>query len=289
MSSAAIDDPRLRARIVRIHALPGVRAGSALLRLPGCLLAVQDDAWSIAWIRLPDLAVTLQVLRGHGGALTKLAKPDLEAALAAPDGHIYLFGSGSRANRCAVVRINPDGTGVEVRERADIYAAIRDALALPTMPNIEGAVMARGRLRLFHRGSGVAASASVDLPPDALDGGEAAVISVRRYSLGHIDGIPLHITDAAAAGAGRTAFLAAAEDTPDAIADGPVAGSVIGLIGPAGAPGWTRVLEPDGRPGTRKFEGLVLDADLRAAWLLTDPDAVDRPAELCRVELQGFA
>lgn len=282
-------DRRLRACIVAAHALPGVRAGSALLRVAGRLLAVQDDAWRVAWIDLPSLAVTAQVLRGDGGALAKADKPDFEAALVAPDGSIRLLGSGSTARRCALVRIAAGGDRVDIEARPDLYAAVRAALALAAAPNIEAAIIVQDRLRLFHRGTGEAASASVDFPLAALDGGPARAGASRELALGHLDGIPLHLTDAATAGRGRVAFLAAAEDTPDAVADGPIAGSAIGLIEPTGAARWTPVLDARGRADTRKLEGLVLDADRRGAWALSDPDAADRPAELCRITLDGFA
>lgn len=92
-------------------------------------------------------------------------------------------------------------------------------------------------------------------------------------------------------GGQRTLFLAVAEDTIDAIADGPVAGCAIGLL--TGSPdrpeaSWCRVLDADGRPSRRKLEGVAADDDLHGAWVITDPDDPGQAAELCRVELRGF-
>lgn len=286
-------DPALSARITAVHALPGVRAGSALLRVGDRLVAVQDDAWSMIWIQLPDLTVHPQILQGDGAALPKKHKPDFEAALRATDGSIHLFGSGSAANRCTVARIltiSATQTRVKLHPLPALYDAVRQALALDGPPNIEAALHLGHRLRLFHRGAASTASGYVDLPLSALQGEPCNVLTARQLHFGQLDGVPLHITDAALRADGTTIFLAAAEQTDNAIADGPVAGSVIGLL-PEEAhatPRWTRLIDPDGYPSRRKTEGLALDADGRAAWLLTDPDSTTLPAELCRVILDGF-
>lgn len=290
----------LQAQITACYPLPELRAGSALLRMGQRLLAVQDDAWSVAWITLPERTLQLQRLQGTGQPLSKAQKPDFEAAAQAKDGSIYLFGSGSTPERCTLVRIQPQAlparAGVELLHRPALYAAVRAALALSHPPNIEAALLLNDRLRLFHRGAGTNASARVDLALTALRGGPATILAVEPYELGQLDGIPLHLTDVAQFPDGRTAFLATAEQTMDAVADGPVAGSVIGLFPEAEAgrqaatrPHWARLIDPDGRPSRRKAEGLSLDDDGQAAWILTDPDASDQPAELCRLRLDGFA
>ncbi|MFD4180424.1 DUF6929 family protein [Rhodococcus sp. NPDC058514] len=281
----------LSARLVAVNPLPGVRAGSALVRVGARLLAVQDDAFCAAWIDLPGLGVTPLPLKGDGAALAKKDKPDFEAALRAPDGSVHLLGSGSLENRCTLARIDPDGAAVTLREMPEIYESVRRALDLGDRPNIEGAGVDGSRLRLFHRGAGSAPSASVDLPVGVLDGDRPEVLGFNRFDLGTLDGVGLGITDAAILGHDRAVFLAAAEQTDDAIADGPVAGAAVGLIEGANGPlavRWTRLLESDGRPSRRKVEGLAVDDDLRGGWLITDPDDPDRPAELCRVALDGF-
>lgn len=291
MRLTGIEDPALRANITAVHPLHGVRAGSALLRVADRLVAVQDDAWSVAWIALPGLAVTTQVLMGNGAALPKKQKPDFEASVLAPDGTIHLFGSGSAANRCVVARIAADRAAVELRDLSALYTAVGHALDIVGSPNIEAALLHDDRLRLFHRGAGAATSGSVDLPATVLHGGPFRILARQQYEFGHLDGVALHITDAAGMAGARTAFLAAAEQTDDAIADGPVAGSVIGLIEPGGTSSrlrWARLIDPDGRPSQRKAEGLVMDDDGCGAWVLTDPDSTEHPAELCRVVLTGY-
>ena len=107
------------------------------------------------------------------------------------------------------------------------------------------------------------------------------VRGVERYDLGRAAGVPLTFTDATRGPDGAIAYLAVAEDTPNAIDDGPVVGAAIGVIRD-GAASWTLILEPDGTPSVRKFEGLALDPE-GGAWVITDADDPEKPAELCKL------
>ncbi len=280
----------MEARIVAAFPLAGVRAGSALLRVGARLLAVQDDAYCACWIELPSLNVTQFVLKADGAPLPKTVKPDFEAAVRTADGRIHLLGSGSTRQRMVLARIDAARGSVTLTDMPQIYDCVQGALDLATGPNIEGATVDGDVLRLFHRGIGTA-SATIDLPLAVLDGEPPEVLAWRWIRLGQLEGVPLSVTDAAMVGRHRTLFLAVAEDTIDAIADGPVVGCAIGLL--TGSPDrqeahWCRVLDADGRPSRRKLEGVAVDDDLRAAWVITDSDDPRQPAELCRVELQGF-
>jgi hypothetical protein len=277
----AMEDPALGARIVARHRLPGVSAGSVLLAVGSRLLAVQDDAFRVTWIDPESLALEAVMLRGDGAPLPKPVKPDFEAAVATPGGTIYVVGSGSLPTRCSIARLS--GTGVSLYEHPRLYDCVAGALGLAGRPNVEGAAIAGDRLRLFQRG---APSGCVELPLASLDGAAPVALAAFVLDLGALDGIPLGITDVATLGPGHCAFVAAAEDTPDAIADGPVAGSVIGewreQAGGAHRLRWTRL------PGASKVEGLVVDADRRGGWILTDADDAALESELCRIELAGF-
>lgn len=290
MTLTSAGDPALRAWIVARRRLPGLTSGSALLAVGNRLLAIHDDAFRATWIDPADGTPEPLVLQGDGAALPKPLRPDFEAALATADGTIYLLGSGSKATRCAIARIR--GATVAVYDHPRLYASVRDALGLAARPNIEGAVLVADRLRVFHRGANGAPSAGVDLPAATLDGGEPAVGGVLQLELGALDDIPLGLTDVVVLGPGRYAFTAAAEDTTDAVADGPVAGSVVGTwceTRPAPGAHWTRLRHADGSPCVEKVEGLVVDADRRGGWLITDTDDPARAGELCRIGLEGFA
>ena len=288
----AVEDRALSARVVATHRLGGVTGGSALLEVDGRLLAVHDDAFRVSWIALPSLTVTPLVLAGDGARLAKADKPDFEVALRTPDGAIHILGSGSTARRCTLARLDPRSSAVTMLEHPQLYRCVQDALRSAERPNIEGALVAQDRLRLFNRAAGGTPNASVDVPLAALAGGPAEAIVAVTFELGEIDGVRLGFTDVAALRDERAAFLAAAEDAPDAIADGPVAGSVVGLVETSARGGvaarWTRLREGDGRPSSHKPEGLTIDADLRGGWLLTDEDDPHVPAALLRVALEGF-
>lgn len=293
-------DGALSARIAEVLPLEGVRAGSALLRIGGRLLLVQDDALAVVWVRLPEgggaPALERVVLEGHGGPLPKPEKPDFEVALLGPGGAAYVLGSGSKATRRRIARLDPASGRASLIDAAALYAAVEAALG--ELPNLEGAALVDGKVRLFHRRAGAAAraTATVDVAIEALDGGPAAVLALTRWDLGALPrdlgpgapprSVPLSFTDAAPGPDGRVYYLAAAEDTPSAIDDGPVIGAAVGVIR-SGEARWAPLLEGDGAPSTRKPEGLALADDGRTAFVVTDPDDAARPAELCRVVLAG--
>ena len=276
-------EERIAARITAAWPLPGVRAGSALLKVGDELLAIQDDAFAAVWIDPATRKTRPLVLRGPGGALEKQVKPDFEAAFR-HDGRIWILGSGSKPNRCEIARIDLDTREVVLLNAMPLYGAISRAIGAPA--NIEGAVPLPDRLRLFQRGPGRSAKANftVDVPFDVLAGGSPRVLEVVNYDLGVLQGTFMAFTDAVALGRASVVYLAVAEDTADGIADGPLHGAAIGIIGPGGAR-WDVINEPDGSVSRRKFEGLALDA-AGGGWLLTDPDDAKKPAELCRVEMK---
>lgn len=279
-------DPQLGARLTSVIALPGVRAGSGLLAVGHRLLAIQDDAEAVVWIDPQSGARETLVLRGHGAALPKRDKPDYEALLQTPDGRVHLLGSGSRPNRCGIACLRPDGEAwtVDWREAHGLYAAV--AAALGVTPNIEGALHLGDGLRLLHRGAADQPDAWLDLPADALDQPQPPVLGLRWLQLGSLGGVPLHLTDAARLADGRLLYLAAAENTPDAVADGPVCGAAIGVIDGDTAR-WAPLTEPSGLACLRKAEGIVIAGDGRCGHLITDPDDPARPAELCGFSLHG--
>jgi hypothetical protein len=175
-----------------------------------------------------------------------------------------------------------------MQDRLDVYRCVQEALELQTRPNVEGAIVHGERLRLFHRGSGGAPSGIVDVPVGVLGGAAPRALAMQAFDLGKLEGVRLAFTDAVSISAHRMLFAAAAEDAPDAIADGPVTGSVLGILEDPESAHFARLIAPDGTPCRAKVEGLAVDDDLRRAWVLTDPDDPDQPTLLGRVELRGF-
>ena len=81
-------------------------------------------------------------------------------------------------------------------------------------------------------------SASVDVPvaqlvaalTGALAPADVAVGARQVYELGDVDGVGLAVTDAVALPDGRVLVSAAAEDTPNAVDDGPVVAAALALV-----------------------------------------------------------
>ena len=243
-----------------------VRAASAIAPFGDGWLVVQDDATHAAWVR-PGSVTAVRVVEPVGGhevfssaAGTKHLKPDFEAACPAAGG-VLLLGSGSTAARMRASLVT--GSGFTVADLTPVYRTVAAALGLrDDQLNLEGACVVGDRLRWFQRGNLVAGvpNASVDVDLAALTGAvtgtggadRVEVGDVRRYDLGTVAGVALAVTDAVPLPGGRVLVSAAAEDTPNAVDDGPVVGAALAVLGDGG------VLDAAEFPVTAKVEGLAI-------------------------------
>jgi hypothetical protein len=293
-----------------------VRAGSGLAWVGGVLAVVQDDADFIA---LADpatglcRAVTLPA--GEGGLRqfddergNKRFKLDLEGCVAVPDGlggeTLLGFGSGSTPRRERV--LVAEGLGgadprVDLRDASGFYARLREAAEFAGSElNVEGAAWRAGHIVLLNRGNGAAADdcdpvdsiclvdwsalrahlvAPAAHPPPSPD-------SIVAYDLGAIDGCPLGFTDAAAFG-DALVYTATAEASPNAVDDGPVAGSAVGIIGADGAARFAEFEDAAGDRFDGKVEGIARGLRPGTLYVVVDRDNPHCPSELCEVELAG--
>jgi hypothetical protein len=306
-----------------------VRAASGLAWVGpahGRIAVIQDDANFVALVDpatgdaeaivLPSGQAGLRQFDDARG--NKAHKLDLEALATVVDGTSTLllaFGSGSSARRESVLVLEDaerDSPTARIVHVPRLYAALRAHAAFAGSElNVEGALQVGDRVRLFQRGNGAAiggvapVDATCDLPlrallahlatPDAID--PPAPRDVVQYELGDLHGTRLSFTDAALAreprGAGSARailYVASAEDSPDAVRDGDVAGSAVGVIeerdGVTSAR-WAELCDDDG-PVALKVEGIALHPTAPdRAWVVVDVDAHDRPSELCEVVLEG--
>jgi hypothetical protein len=301
--------PGLEARIVSARPLVNVRAGSALVWHEGRLLVVQDDAPAVVWVDVASGQTESLVLEGSGEALEKGKKPDFEVAFLGPGRVVTILGSGSSANRCRRAVVDLDTNEVRVYEETALFEALGKVVGtfpsvekattekvvgtfpsvekattekvVGTFVNLEGGAIWRNSLRLFHRGAGLEPSAVLDLNLSVLNGAPPHIISASPYNLGQLRGVPLHFTDATVLG-DRLAYLAVAEDTPNAIDDGPVVGAALGFLHGSSAY-WTPILEASGDLSTRKVEGIAMNPQSGVVYGVTDPDDPDKPAELLTI------
>ncbi|MFF5077302.1 DUF6910 family protein [Actinoplanes sp. NPDC000266] len=230
-----------------------VRAASAVAPFGDGWLIAQDDATHAAW-RRPGSTVPVRVAEPVEGfdvfssaAGTKHLKPDFEAAVPVGEG-VLLLGSGSTPARMRASLVTAGG--FTVTDLSSLYRRIAAAFGIPLeLLNLEGACLAGDRLRWFQRGTPTFC-ADVDL--NALSSSE--IFDVRRYDLGHVDGVPLAVTDAVALGDGLILVSAAAEDTPNPVDDGPVVGAALVLLDDHS------VLDAVALPEKTKVEGLAVRA-----------------------------
>jgi hypothetical protein len=277
-----------------------VRAASGLCWFGDELCIVQDDTSFLALYSEARGLRCLALPRGAGGRRrfeeglgNRLGKPDLEALVSVPTPRgprLLAFGSGSLPLREVVAVIDPAGGRAEFIGMMTFCQRLRDALELgPDELNIEGAALIGDRLRFFQRRPSATIDVGVQAFVDWLfDAGEAPsppLYNRRSYDLGSRHGVPFGFTDAAALDAERVVFCAAAEDTDDAVEDGAVLGSLIGVIHDERV-SVSEIVDADGAPLALKAEGIALDR-VRSGWLWLVHDADDpaTPAELCAIEL----
>lgn len=309
----AVRDPSLRATVLESRPLryadgpslsldrpAHVRAGSALAWCGGRLVVVQDDASFLAVVDERTVE-GLPLPSDHGVRLfddergNKAQKLDLEAAVALANGTLIAFGSGSTAARERLAILEPDGR-TRLVWLPGFYERLRAERSFSGSElNLEGATLVGSTIWLFQRGNG---APTVDAAPcdatacvalDALlahlAGGPApALEAVTQYDLGEVAGVRLTFTDGASRG-DSLYYLAAAEASPDAVRDGPVAGVAIGRLG---AEPRFALLEDRLGPFTGKAEGLAFDpADSGRAYVVVDRDDPSVAAELCTIALTG--
>jgi hypothetical protein len=113
---------------------------------------------------------------------------------------------------------------------------------------------------------------------------------VVQYRLGEIASVRLTFTDAAVDPAsGRLHYLACAERSPDAVRDGEVLGSVLGVFDELDGDGPLRyalLCDERGEALAVKAEGLAF-GPRGAVHVVIDADDPARPSELCRIERAG--
>jgi hypothetical protein len=291
-----------------------VRAASSLARVSGGIAILQDDASAIAvhdpvrgtvrFIPLPHEVEGVRLFDEERG--NKAHKLDLEACVTIEATDMLLaFGSGSTPRRESIIVIT-DWTSaaptVRLIDARALYAGLRAARAFAGGAlNIEGVVHIGDRLRLFGRGNGarggteepVNATCDVDWSrfhaylENPKDVAPPAPTNITRYDLGSLDGISLGFTDAAFwPRRNAVLFVAAAEDSPDAVQDGRVSGSALGVIDGDGLR-WTPLVGPDGRLYPGKAEGILPPEDgANTLCVVIDPDDHRVAALLCEVEFE---
>lgn len=293
----------LRLRMPDADGRSFVSAASGIAAAGGAAWAVSDEYGELArFDRLREPGALLPGLPRAG------SKPDLEAIVRLPGcdadrgAMLLALGSGSSPDRNRGVAQQTDARGravgaPRVVDLRGLYAEL-DA-RLPLQPNVEGAAWvdgARGaELLLLHRAK-VARDVNTIFRLDGAavlqalrSGGPIPASALRAQvgiDLGTLGGERLGFADARTLPDGRVVFVASAEGS-QATGDGPIRGSVIGMLDPD-----LRVtaLRPLAGP-PRKVEGIEIARELDASApadrfvLVTDPDEPSHPTELLTVDM----
>jgi len=286
-----------------------VRAGSGLAVVGERIVVVQDDANFLALINPRTGRVDHATLpRGDGGARqfddlrgNKEAKLDLEACVSFQEGdeQVFLaFGSGATGRRERIVWV----TGLDYAEPSIeyidgslFYAKLRALEGFaPEGLNLEGVVISeRGEIWFANRGTareGRILNGLVGFDQKEMLGLLAAPVDARipssvgalQFDLGALEGVPLGITDLTRTPEGLL-FVAAAEETANTVDDGPVAGSVLGVVTPDGDARWAPIVDEDGRLFPGKVEGVVAFDD--RLYAVVDQDDPNAASMFCEVVL----
>jgi hypothetical protein len=291
-----------------------VRAGSALNYFGDELAVIQDDANFLALIATDPFRVrAVPFARGEGGKRlfddargNKADKLDLEACVTATLGGrpaLVAFGSGStrERERVVVATLSQNAFTTRILPLPGLYRALHGHAEFSgAQLNVEGALLSDQQLLLLQRGNAKgrgeqpARDAVASLSWDELvaciseaPAREPALLAVTAYELGELGGVRLTFTDACAIRSGAILYLSTAEASPDAVRDGPVQGSVIG-ISDGSIARCAPLQDAQGADVMDKPEGIVLHrARPRHALVVLDPDDPARPSELCEVALSG--
>ncbi len=286
----------MTATILSESIIPGLPSASGVEIIGDTAYVIGDDSAFLHLLAAATLAPTgrVQLFETSGlatGRLPKPDKPDLEcmAALRWPDGRpgLLLLGSGSRPNRARGWFVPTEaGPGTpEALDLAPLYALLRPHLPAGAVLNLEAAATSATELLLFQRTVGRADAAVLFRLPllgalafvAGVAGAGAPAVRPLLFQLPAIAGCPAGFSGATFVG-DLLFVTASVENTLDAVLDGAVLGSFIGLVDlQAPAATFARLAWADGRAYHGKVEGLAVRRTLGTGhWellLVTDDDA----------------
>ncbi|MGI4742922.1 MAG: DUF6929 family protein [Janthinobacterium lividum] len=291
----------MTATILSEAVLPHLPSASGVEIIGATAYVVSDDAPFLYLLDAATLIPTGQVqlfeTTDFGtGRIPKATKPDLEsmAAITGPGGAagLLLCGSGSRPNRAIGYFVGLPAAAVATLPRfvqrldlALLYAQLRAHLPPGATLNIEAAATTDTELLLLQRPVGGGPALLFGLPLEAtlahLFEPRAPVPAPARVLAFALPGLAGYAAGFSGATfvAGKLLVTASVEATADAVADGAVLGSFIGVIDLAVVPTpatFARLAWADGRAYLGKVEGLAVRRTLGPGrlelLLVTDDD-----------------
>jgi hypothetical protein len=272
----------MRATILRQLDLPNLPSASGVEIVGGTVYVIGDDSPLLYQFEAAELQPGQQITlfdTAHfsTGRIAKTLKPDLECltALTDPRTHetgLLAFGSGATSAReggfWVPLADQQAASTVYPVSMAGLYARLRELLPAGVTLNLEAAAASATELLLFQRTVGAAAGNLLFRLPlaavlDYLHHRTAQVppVQATHVALPTIEGLPAGFS-------GGTFFeellfvTASVEDTQDAVLDGAVLGSFVGVLD-ARQPGtkpatFVQLALPDGQPYRGKVESVAV-------------------------------
>jgi len=306
----------MTATILSEITLPQLPSASGVEIIGAAAYVVSDDAPLLYVLDAATLAPVSQIQLFEStefstGRIPKATKPDLEsmAAVLSPSGAagLLLCGSGALPNRetgyfvgVPGASTTPEATAPRFVQRLDLsalYAQLRKHLPPGATLNIEAAATTATELLLLQRpvSGGPALLFGLPLSPTLAylfepRGPAPAPTRVLSFMLPTLEGYVAGFSGATFV-AGKLLVTASVEATHDAVADGAVLGSFIGIIDLAvpGTATFARLTWADGRAYLGKVEGLALRRHLSPTHLelllVTDDDKGGSTALIAEIRL----
>ncbi|GAA4052938.1 hypothetical protein GCM10022409_44870 [Hymenobacter glaciei] len=285
----------MRATILSENQIPGLPSASGVEIIGPAAYVIGDDSPVLYQLDAATLTLTRRIpLFDAGetfaaGRLPKLDKPDLECmvALTWPDGRLglLLLGSGSRPNRARAWFVPTETPTPEAVDLTALYAQLAAQLPAGVVLNLEAAATTDTELLLFQRTVGRADAALLFVLPLAATlafltnptSANPPAAHQLIFELPQINGCPAGFSGATFAD-GQLFVSASVEDTADAVLDGAVLGSFVGVVDVAAQTAtFAQLAWADGRAYFGKVEGLAVRQQLAPGQfellLVTDDDA----------------
>jgi len=301
----------MTATILTETVLPRLPSASGVEIIGPTAYVISDDAPFLYLLDAATLAPAGQVqlfeTADFGtGRIPKTSKPDLEsmAAIAGPGGAagLLLCGSGSRPNREIGYFVGlPEPAAAEPRfvqrlDLAPLYAQLRAQLPPGTTLNIEAAATTATELLLLQRSVGGGPAVLFALPLEALThlfeprwSGGPAPVRMLAFELPTLNGYVAGFSGATFVD-NQLFITASVEAAADAVADGAVLGSFVGVVDLAAqTTTFARLAWADGHAYLGKVEGLAVRRMLGLGQLelllVTDDDQGGSTALVAQVAL----
>ncbi|MEO6167055.1 MAG: hypothetical protein ABIO46_07575 [Chitinophagales bacterium] len=292
----------MKAEIVDKILLPEIPSASGIELAGDQIFIIGDDSQYLFLLNRNFQTINkiplFDAKTNNEGKISKAEKPDLEALtiiVHQDETYLLALGSGSvRELRDVAYLISLKDYSVTKISLLDFYDHLREtfnSLQAGTL-NIEGALLYNQRIYLFHRGNITGKNIMVSIELDHLlrftEIADTTSILLQEVALPTLNELHAGFSGACLIpGTSQALFTASVENTPNAIDDGPSAGSYVGILDLSDKPAKVsdiQLLHDQELPFLKKVESItvlqqinkntleaiaVCDEDVNPSWVLS--------------------